>query len=252
MEDTDTMFAGIEEAMARCEGIVFVSTGGPVFDGDGAHRSFWARARGSRFAARFEDRGRVTRAEALDVLGGCHVALSIARRSLEAELGSRQRWSRPRPLGGRWSSTGPLGDLARANRRWKKSRGHRSAGDTPPPCRGALSVSHGPRGPGLARPQTRGLVAGRANRRRQRRRSGNGWPALALGPRERGRGAGAIEQRLLKVQSELDHIRQRRTFRACAPAGPVARARPVSDRRSWEPWASGAVVASTSSPAHGS
>src|SRR5439155_21865808 len=81
--DAGPLFAGLQAAMARWEGLVFVSTGGPVFDGDAAHRTFWARVRASRFAARFEDRGRVTRAEVLEALRGCHVALSIARRSLE-------------------------------------------------------------------------------------------------------------------------------------------------------------------------
>jgi glycosyltransferase involved in cell wall biosynthesis len=90
--DGETLFEGLEAAMARAAEIVFVSTGGPVAGHDEAsHAAFWARARASPFAHRFVDLGRLPRREALRVLSEAHVVLSISRGCLEAELGSRQR-----------------------------------------------------------------------------------------------------------------------------------------------------------------
>jgi hypothetical protein len=210
--DTDTMFAGLEQAMARCDGLVFVSIGGPVFGGHGGHRTFWERARASRFAARFEDRGRVTRAEAREVLCGSHVALSIARRSLETELGSRQRAVEAAAHGRVVVITG-LGDLAR-------SIDEANAGLTVPPGdaagladalvrlatdrRAVASLGRNARAwwERTATPQatTAPLVEWVARPSR--------WPAPATAA------AAALDDRLLQLQSELDHIRRSRTFRA--------------------------------------
>ena len=210
--DADTLFAGLEAAMARCEGLVFVSTGGPVFDGDAAHRTFWARVRASRFAARFEDRGRVTRAEVLEALRGCHVALSIARRSLEAELGSRQRAVEAAAFGRGVVITG-LGDLAR-------SIDEAKAGLTVPP--GDV--------PALADALVR-LASDRAALASLGRNARLFWEATATPlattaplvewvarpsrwPAPAGKASAGLEDRLLDLQSQLDHIRQSRTFRA--------------------------------------
>jgi glycosyltransferase involved in cell wall biosynthesis len=210
--DPETMFEGLEQAMARCAGIAFVSTGGPVFDGEGStHRAFWARARASRFAARFEDRGRVTRAEARAVLAGGHVALAIARPSLEAELGSRQRAVEALAHGRPVILTG-LGDLAR-------SIGEAGAGATV--------------GPGDAAGLTEALVrlagdraalAAQAERARawweQNARPGattaqlREWAARPTRwPVGRGVAGRERDERLLRLQSELDHIRGSLTFR---------------------------------------
>jgi len=211
--DEETMFAGLEEAMARCEGIVFVSTGGPVFDDDAAgHRAFWSRARASRFAARFEDRGRLTRAEARAVLSASHVALSIARPSLEAELGSRQRAVEAMAYGRAVVITG-IGDLAR-------SIGEAGAGLTVPPgdalaLASALLRLAGDRGAlaTLARNARAWWEAGATPRAstaplREWVVRPSRWPAPG------GAAALGLEDRLLRLQSDMDHIRGSRTFRA--------------------------------------
>jgi glycosyltransferase involved in cell wall biosynthesis len=211
--DAETMFAGIERAMAGCEGIVFVSTGAAVFDdGAEAHRTFWRRVRDSRFAARFEDRGRVTRAEARAVLSSGHVALAIARPSLEAELGSRHRAVEAMAYGRPVVITA-LGDLAR-------SIGEAGAGVTiPPGDAGALSDAllrlAGDRGAlatqgrnarawweatGTPRTATAPLRQWAARPTR--------WPATA------GTTARHRDDRLLRLQAELDHIRGSLTFRS--------------------------------------
>jgi glycosyltransferase involved in cell wall biosynthesis len=210
--DAETMFAGLERAMARCEGIVFVSTGAAVFDGEAkAHGAFWRRVRDSRFAARFEDRGRVTRAEARAVLSSGHVALAIARPSLEAELGSRHRAVEAMAYGRPVVITA-LGDLAR-------SIGDVGAGVAiPPGDAGALAeallrlaadraalASQGKtarawwEASGTPRAATAPLREWVARPTR--------WPA-ADGPSARGR-----DDRLLRLQAELDHIRGSLTFR---------------------------------------
>lgn len=90
--DVETLFAGVEKAMARQDGVVFVSTGGPIAGHDEeSYRRFWTLAGASPFASRFETKGRLPRRLALETLHGCHVVLSISRACLEAEAGSRQR-----------------------------------------------------------------------------------------------------------------------------------------------------------------
>jgi glycosyltransferase involved in cell wall biosynthesis len=90
--DVETLFAGVQKAMARQADLVFVSTGGPIAGHDEeSYRQFWSRARASAFAPRFEDRGRLPRRAALEALLDGHVVLSISRPCLEAEVGSRQR-----------------------------------------------------------------------------------------------------------------------------------------------------------------
>jgi glycosyltransferase involved in cell wall biosynthesis len=90
--DVPTVFAGIEQAMARSDGIELVATGGPIPGHDeDSHRRFWTLVRGSAFSGRFHDRGRLARSAALEVLDGAHVVLAISAPSLEAETGSRQR-----------------------------------------------------------------------------------------------------------------------------------------------------------------
>jgi glycosyltransferase involved in cell wall biosynthesis len=209
--DPETMFDGLEQAMARCEGIVFVSTGGPVFDGDAStHRAFWARARASRFAGRFDDRGRVTRAEARAVLAAGHVALAIARPSLEAELGSRQR-AVEALAHGRPVILTALGDLARAI-------GEAGAGATVGPgdaagLAAALLRLAGDR-PALAAQakSARALWEATATPRattaplREWAARPTRWPARGAALRGR-------DDRLLRLQSELDHIRGSLTFR---------------------------------------
>lgn len=210
--DPDTLFAGLEEAMARCEGIVFVSTGAAVFDGAASpHRVFWDRVRGSRFAARFEDRGRLPRADALAVLAGSHVALAIARPSLEAELGSRQRAVEAMAYGRPVVITA-LGDLAQAI-------GKAEAGlAVPPGDAGALASAL------LRLAADRGALAVHARNARAWWESSatprvataplrewvaapSRWPApAAAAARDR-------EDRLLRLQTELDHIRGSLTFR---------------------------------------
>ena len=210
--DPDTMFDGLEQAMARCEGILFVSTGGPVFDGEtSTHRAFWARARASRFAARFEDRGRVMRAEARAVLAAGHVALAIARPSLEAELGSRQRAVEALAYGRPVLLTG-LGDLA-------ASIEEAEAGVAVRPGDAA----------GLAEALLR-LAADRTVLAAQARSARALWEANATPrattaalrewaarptrwPAARGAAAREGDHRLLRLQSELDHIRGSLTFR---------------------------------------
>jgi len=210
--DPETMFDGLEQAMARCEGIVFVSTGGPVFDGDAStHLAFWARARASRFAARFDDRGRVTRAEARAVLAAGHVALAIARPSLEAELGSRQR-AVEALAHGRPVILTALGDLARAI-------GEAGAGATVGPgdaagLAAALLRLAGDR-PALAAQakSARALWEATATPRattaplREWAARPTRWPAA------RGAVLRERDDRLLRLQSELDHIRGSLTFR---------------------------------------
>ena len=209
--DADTMFAGLEEAMGRCDALVFVSTGGDVFEGDGPRDAFWARARASRFADRFLDRGRLTRSEARAVLQGSHVALSIARPSLEAELGSRQRaveamaWGRPVVLTA-------LGDLAR-------SVGEARAGLTVPP-----------RDPAALAQALFALAADRS-RLETLGRNARAWWETAATPSAVTRplaewvarpsrwpagipASAGLDDRMLRLQSELDHIRGSRTFRA--------------------------------------
>jgi glycosyltransferase involved in cell wall biosynthesis len=90
--DVPTLFAGIERAMGRCDGIELVATGGPIPGHDeDSHRRFWSLARASAFAGRFHDRGRLPRSAALEVLASAHVVLAVSAPSLEAETGSRQR-----------------------------------------------------------------------------------------------------------------------------------------------------------------
>jgi glycosyltransferase involved in cell wall biosynthesis len=210
--DAETMFAGVEQAMARCEGILFVSTGAAVFDGDASpHRAFWGRVRNSRFAARFEDRGRITRAEARAVLSESHVALAIARPSLEAELGSRQRAVEAMAYGRPVVITG-LGDLAQAI-------GKADAGLTVPPGDAAALASALLRLAG-----DRGALASHARHARAwweahaHPRAATAplrewaarparWPAAAA------TAAGDRDDRVLRLQAELDHIRGSRTFR---------------------------------------
>jgi glycosyltransferase involved in cell wall biosynthesis len=112
--DVETLFAGVEKAMARWADIVFVSTGGPIAGHhDESHDAFWKRASASPLAARFEDRGRLPRRQALEVLDGSHVVLSISRPCLEAEVGSRQRVVEALAHG-RPAVVTRLGDLAAA------------------------------------------------------------------------------------------------------------------------------------------
>jgi len=209
--DPDTLVAGLELAMARCDGLVFVSTGGPVFERDSAHREFWERARASRFAARFEDRGRLTRTASLDVLRGSHVMLAIARRSLEAELGSRHRAVEAAAFG-RPAVITSQGDLAR-------SLDEARAGVAVPPGDAAALAAALVR---LAADRDALATLGRNARAWWERTSTplattaplvewvirpSRWPAPA------GRDAG-LEDRVLDLQSQLDHIRESRTFRA--------------------------------------
>jgi len=210
--DTDTLFAGLEEAMARCPDLVFVSTGGPVFEHDSAHRVFWERARASRFAARFRDLGRVTRPALRQALAESHVALSIARRSLEAELGSRQRAVEAMAYGRPVVITG-LGDLARAID--EAGAGVAVAPGDPAALAGALV--------GLAEDRAALAARGRSARalwEETGRPETTAAPILEWAarpsrwPAPGGSAAAATDDRVLKLQSELDHIRQSRTFRA--------------------------------------
>jgi glycosyltransferase involved in cell wall biosynthesis len=112
--DGEALFHGLEEAMARCDDLVFVSTGGPVAGHEAEpHASFWSAARSSRFAARFRDLGRLPRQQALEALVASHVVVCLSRPSLEAELGSRQRVVEA-IAHGRPAVATDLGDLARA------------------------------------------------------------------------------------------------------------------------------------------
>jgi polysaccharide biosynthesis protein PslH len=110
--DVETLFHGVETAIARNPDIAFVSTGGPIAGHhEGGHAAFWSLVRASPFAARFSDRGRLPRKGALAVLAESHAVVSVSRACLEAEVGSRQRvvealaWGRPVVATG-------LGDLA--------------------------------------------------------------------------------------------------------------------------------------------
>lgn len=211
--DEQTLFAGLEEAMSRREDLVFVSTGGPVRDHEETLCSaFWARVRGSRFAARFEERGRLPRLEALAVLAASHVVLAIAQPSLEAELGSRQRLVEAAAHGRPVVATA-LGDL---------SREIQEAGAgllVPPRDPRALAAAL------LRLADDRELLASQAHHARSlweaRWRPGIAtaalrewvkhpvrWPASALA------GADGLEAHLLRVQAELDAIRASYTFRA--------------------------------------
>lgn len=90
--DTATLFAGLEEAMSRRDDISFHSTGGVVPRHDEtSYAAFWQRAGASRFAARFEDLGRLSRRDSLEAIARSHVLLCVSRACLETELGSRQR-----------------------------------------------------------------------------------------------------------------------------------------------------------------
>jgi len=210
--DAETMFDGIEQAMARCEGIVFVSTGAAVFDGEAdTHRRFWRRARESRFAPRFEDRGRVTRAEARAVLSSGHVALAIARPSLEAELGSRHRAVEAMAYGRPVVITA-LGDLAR-------SVAEAGAGAAiPPGSAGELAEAL------LRLAGDRAALASQGQRARAWWEA-TGTPRAATAPLREwvarptrwpatdGAPARHRDDRLLRLQAELDHIRGSLTFR---------------------------------------
>jgi glycosyltransferase involved in cell wall biosynthesis len=111
--DVPTLFGGLERAMARCDGIELVATGGPIPGHDeDSHGRFWSLARASAFAARFHDHGRLPRRAALEVLAGAHVVLAISAPSLEAETGSRQRLVEALAHG-RPAVATRLGDLAR-------------------------------------------------------------------------------------------------------------------------------------------
>jgi glycosyltransferase involved in cell wall biosynthesis len=90
--DVDVLFESVSRAMAARPDLRFVSTGGPIPGHEQeCHARFWSRARASPLAGRFQDRGRVPRRAFLDLLSSCHAVIAVSRRSLEAEVGSRQR-----------------------------------------------------------------------------------------------------------------------------------------------------------------
>jgi polysaccharide biosynthesis protein PslH len=212
--DGDTLLAGLEQAMARRSDVVFVSTGGAIAGHhEEGHRRFWARVRASPFAARFVDHGRLPRGEATRALVDSHVVLSISRRSLEAELGSRQRVVEAMAYGRPVITTG-LGDLA-ATVEETGAGAVVPAGD-PAALAGALvrfaedrgalaaAASHA-RAAWQSRFTDSATTTGLAAWVRAPRR----WPESVLD------GAGtALQAERLRLQSELDAIRSSRTFRA--------------------------------------
>jgi glycosyltransferase involved in cell wall biosynthesis len=211
--DAETMFAGLEQAMARCEDIVFVSTGAGGVDGHGSpHGAFWARVRGSRFAGRFEDRGRVTRAEARAVLSGGHVALAIARPSLEAELGSRQRAVEAMAYGRPVVITA-IGDLARAIEEADAGLTVRP-GDPAALAEALVGLARDPSSVASRGRNARAWWEANGTSRaataplREWVARPSGWPAPG------GAAAAGRDDRLLRLQADLDHIRGSRTFRA--------------------------------------
>jgi glycosyltransferase involved in cell wall biosynthesis len=110
--DGETLFLGVEAAMQQRDDLAFVATGGPVpGHEESAHASFWTRARGSRFASRFVDHGRLPREQAREVLAGSHVLVCPSLASAEAELGSRLRIVEAMAMG-RAVVVTSLGDLA--------------------------------------------------------------------------------------------------------------------------------------------
>jgi glycosyltransferase involved in cell wall biosynthesis len=199
--------------MARRPELRFVSTGGAVPDHESeTHRLFWSRARSSRFASRFEERGRLARTEALEVLAGGHVVVCVSRRCLEAELGSRQRVVEALAQG-RGAVVSDLGDLAGEIQR------HRAGLVVPPEDAAALAEA---------------LVRLASERELLESCAGNGrrlWERLwtyeattvplqrFVGEPKRwppggGSGAPSAEPSWLRLQAELDAIRGSHTFRA--------------------------------------
>ena len=213
--DVPTLFAGLERAMSRADGIQFIATGGPIPGHDeDSHRRFWSLARASAFAARFHDHGRLPRTAAQDVLAGSHVVLAISAPSLEAETGSRQRLVEALAYGRPVVAT-RLGDLA-------KDVDAAEAGLTVPP-RDADALAQG-----LVRLATDRAwleaAAARARRLWERRFTPEeaGLPLRAWlenprrGPSARGHEhpfADLAADRL-RLQAEIDAIRASRTFRA--------------------------------------
>jgi polysaccharide biosynthesis protein PslH len=85
--DAETLLEAVLRAMSEEPSLQLVATGGgPPGHGDESDAGFWAQVRASRFAARFQHRGRIPREAAL---AECHVVLAISRPCLESELGSR-------------------------------------------------------------------------------------------------------------------------------------------------------------------
>jgi polysaccharide biosynthesis protein PslH len=213
--DPDTLFDGLEAVMARRPEVVFVSTGGPVADHDeDTFGRFWSRARRSAFANRFEDRGRVSRREAVETLGGCHVGLSVSRDCFEAQFGSRQRLVEGLAYG-RPAITTALGDLSAAI----------AVGEAgivvPPGDPAALAAAIG----ALADDRSRlAAFSGNARRLWEQRfryrettaplqdwlRDPRRWPPGALGQD----GIRALATDRLRLAAELDAIRGSYTFRA--------------------------------------
>jgi len=214
--DVATLFAGVERAMSRHPGLVFVSTGGPIpGHSEEAYRQFWSLARASAFAGRFEDRGRLSRRLALETLDGCHVLLSISRPCLEAEVGSRQRVVEGLAHG-RPAVVTRLGDLAAAIE---------AAGAgllVPPGDPDALGEALGrfatepdrlPASAAGARRlwEERFTVDAAGAALRSWARDPRRWPASVAADDE---GLARLAADRLRLQAELDHIRSSVTFRA--------------------------------------
>jgi glycosyltransferase involved in cell wall biosynthesis len=90
--DAETLWAALEQVLARRPEVVFASTGGAVpGHAEDRHAAFWRRASASPLAPRLRDHGRLPRGRALEVLACSHVVVCTSRPCLEAELGSRQR-----------------------------------------------------------------------------------------------------------------------------------------------------------------
>jgi glycosyltransferase involved in cell wall biosynthesis len=213
--DVDTLFAGLEQAMAGCEALTFVSTGGPVEGHDqDSHARFWSRARSSRFAARFESLGRLPRGAALEALASSHVLLSVSRPCLEAEVGSRQRLVEALAHGRPVVAT-LLGDLAAAVQ-------DGGAGLVVPPGDPdalAAALLRLARNPALLREtasRARALWEARFREEATTEalqswlRNPLRWPASAL---DEGAVADLGADRI-RLQSQLDEIRASTTFRA--------------------------------------
>jgi len=211
--DAETLMGGLEAAMARHPGLAFVSMGGAVpGHAEDVHRRFWERARASPYARRFQDCGRLPRRNALDLVASCHIVLCVSRRSLEAELGARQRvveaFAHGRP-----AVVTALGDLAR-------DVAESDSGPLVPPGepeavaaalvrlaedRGTL-VRMGRRARALwerrwtYEASTPALSAWAAVPER--------WPAPVLGD------GSVLHEERVRLQAELDEIRSSHTFRA--------------------------------------
>jgi glycosyltransferase involved in cell wall biosynthesis len=212
--DAATLFAGLEEAMARREDILFHSTGGAIPGHDEtSHGAFWRRARASRYAARFVDLGRVSRRDWLEVVARSHVLLAVSRACLESELGSRQRLVEGMAHGRAVVST-DLGDLAAAVR-------EAGAGLVVPP-----GDAHGLAAALVRLAERReDLVACARNARALWERQGTyesttqplrawvaqpaRWPPSFLAASE----SAALQRELLRLQGDLAQIRSSRTFR---------------------------------------